>query len=85
MDYAGRGLKSQMKQGDRLGAAWTLIVGDDELHNNQALLRDMRGKEQRAIALDAAAIYEAVGGLKRLAGIARGTDKNDYRDREDRY
>ena len=56
MDYEGRGLKSQMKQADRLGAASTLIVGDDELKSGQAVLRDMRGKEQRAVALDAAQI-----------------------------
>jgi len=58
MDYEGRGLKNQMKQADRLGASWTLIVGDDELQSGQAVLRDMRSKEQRVVALDAAAIAE---------------------------
>ena len=61
MDYEGRGLKNQMKQADRLGGGWTLIVGDDELASGKGVLRDMRGKEQRAIPLDAAAIGEATG------------------------
>ncbi|MDR0477908.1 MAG: histidine--tRNA ligase [Desulfobulbaceae bacterium] len=61
MDYEGRALKNQMKLADRLGTAWTLIVGDDELASDNGLLRDMHSKEQRAVALNAAAIGEATG------------------------
>ncbi|MDR3090035.1 MAG: histidine--tRNA ligase [Desulfobulbaceae bacterium] len=61
MDYEGRGLKSQMKQADKIGAAWVLIVGDEELAGGQAVLRDMRTKEQRAVTLDVAAIGRVVG------------------------
>lgn len=46
MDMAGRGLKSQMKQADRLGAGCVLIAGDAELENGTVLLRDMATKEQ---------------------------------------
>ena len=46
MDMAGRSLKSQMKQADRLGAAHVLIAGDAELEKGQVLLRDMATKDQ---------------------------------------
>ena len=46
MDMAGRSLKSQMKQADRLGAEHVLIAGDTELEKGQVLLRDMVTKEQ---------------------------------------
>jgi histidyl-tRNA synthetase len=46
MDMAGRSLKSQMKQADRLGAGHVLIAGDAELEKGQALLRDMATKDQ---------------------------------------
>jgi histidyl-tRNA synthetase len=47
VDLAGRGLKGQMKQADRLGAAHTVILDED----GRAQLRDMRSGEQREIDL----------------------------------
>jgi len=49
MDFAGRSLKSQMKRADRLGAAYVLMVGDDELDKKVAVLRNMTTKEQAEI------------------------------------
>jgi histidyl-tRNA synthetase len=46
MDMAGRSLKSQMKQADRLGAEQVVIVGETELANGMVLLRDMASKDQ---------------------------------------
>ncbi len=51
MDYAGRSLKSQMKQADRHNSRFVLIIGDDELAKGQAVLRDMESHEQVDIAL----------------------------------
>ncbi len=51
-DYAARGLKSQMKGADRLKAARTLIVGEDEIEKGKGVLRDMKTKEQTEIDLD---------------------------------
>ncbi|MFQ5598232.1 MAG: histidine--tRNA ligase [Nitrospiria bacterium] len=45
-------LKRQMKQADRLGAAYVLIVGDRELASKKAVLRDMKTKEQCELALE---------------------------------
>jgi histidyl-tRNA synthetase len=46
MDYSGRGLKSQMKRADKLGARYSLIIGDDELTKGVAPLRNMSDGEQ---------------------------------------
>ncbi|MBI5593562.1 MAG: histidine--tRNA ligase [Deltaproteobacteria bacterium] len=46
MDMAGRSLKSQMKQADRLGAGHVLIAGDAELEKGLVQLRDMATKDQ---------------------------------------
>lgn len=52
MDYAARSLKAQMKEADRQHARYTLILGDDELANNAAPLRDMRDSSQETLGLD---------------------------------
>jgi histidyl-tRNA synthetase len=53
MDYQDRSLKNQMKQAGRAGARFVLILGDEELKNGQALLRDMETHEQQEVALGA--------------------------------
>ena len=49
LDYGGKGLKSQMKKADRLGARNVLIVGDDEVAAKKAILRNMKTREQTDI------------------------------------
>jgi histidyl-tRNA synthetase len=51
-DHGGGSLKSQMKKADRYGAAFTLIVGEQELASRTAVLRNMATKEQVAISLE---------------------------------
>ena len=41
MDLQDRSLKNQMKQAGRAKARFALIVGDEELTNGQAVLRNM--------------------------------------------
>ncbi len=52
MDLGNKSLKSQMKRADRLGAANVLIVGDNELKEGTAILRNMETKEQVQIPID---------------------------------
>lgn len=52
-DYTGASLKSQMKKADKSGAAYTLIVGEQELQTQTGILRNMLTKEQRPVALSA--------------------------------
>ncbi len=44
-------LKWQMKQADRTGAKYTLLLGDDELKAGQAALKDMAQGTQSTVAL----------------------------------
>lgn len=50
-DYTGASLKSQMKKADKSGAAYTLIIGEDEMKTGSGVLRNMQTKEQVEIAL----------------------------------
>jgi histidyl-tRNA synthetase len=50
-DYSGASLKSQMKKADKYGAAFTLIVGEQEMQSGTAVLRDMGTKDQVAVSL----------------------------------
>jgi histidyl-tRNA synthetase len=50
-DYTGASLKSQMKKADKSGAGHTLIIGEQEIKNAHAILRNMRTKEQVAVPL----------------------------------
>jgi len=52
MDFSNKSLKAQMKRANRLGAAYVLIVGDDELKQNAAILRNMQTKKQLSVSFD---------------------------------
>jgi len=52
MDYADKSLKSQLKRADKLNSSFTLIFGDKEISEKQALLRNMKTKDQQTIPLD---------------------------------
>ncbi|MEI6863235.1 MAG: histidine--tRNA ligase, partial [Candidatus Omnitrophota bacterium] len=52
IDHGARSLKSQMRSADKLGAKFTVIIGDDELKKGAAVLRDMATKEQSEVAFD---------------------------------
>ncbi len=51
MDFEGRSLKAQMSLADRLGAAYVIILGDEELTSGRAVLRRMATGEQEAVPL----------------------------------
>ncbi len=51
-DYTGASLKSQMKKADKSGAAYTLILGEQELQQRKGVLRNMQTKEQADLPLD---------------------------------
>jgi histidyl-tRNA synthetase len=50
-DYSGSSLKSQMKKADKSGAAFTLIIGEQEIRTGNAVLRNMQTKEQVPVSL----------------------------------
>ncbi|MCQ2385855.1 MAG: histidine--tRNA ligase [Clostridia bacterium] len=51
-DAVGRSLKAQMKYADRLGAEYTLILGDGEMESGKAFLRDMKNSAQTEVLID---------------------------------
>lgn len=61
MDYEARSLKSQMKQADKSGAAFVLIVGENELQTNTAILRNMKSQEQITVTFAADQIMQHFG------------------------
>lgn len=50
MDYAGRSMKSQMKQADKANARYALILGEDELAKGVVTLRNMESSAQEQVA-----------------------------------
>jgi histidyl-tRNA synthetase len=52
MDYTSKSLKSQMKRADKLKSSFALIIGEREIEDNRALLRNMRMSTQEEVALD---------------------------------
>ena len=50
-DISGRGLKAQMKYADKIGAAFTVVLGDNELSENKAIIKNMTSGEQKEFSL----------------------------------
>lgn len=51
-DVCGRGLKAQMKYADKIGAKFSLVLGDDELTSNSAFIKNMATGEKTEAALN---------------------------------
>ena len=51
-DICAKGLKAQMKFANKIGALFTLVLGDNELENNKANLKNMQTGEQTEICID---------------------------------
>ncbi len=51
-DISQRSLKAQMKYADKIGAKYTLIIGDSELECGKAQLKDMKNSTQSEIEID---------------------------------
>ncbi|TBV80085.1 MAG: histidine--tRNA ligase [Desulfobulbaceae bacterium] len=52
MNFQTPGLKSQMRQADRLKARLVLLIGANELNAGQAVLRDLTSKEECQVPLN---------------------------------
>jgi len=51
LDCGGRGLRAQFKQVDRVGASYAVILGEDELAQGIATVRDMASGDERQVPL----------------------------------
>ena len=51
-DMMNRGLKAQMKYANKIGAAFTVVLGDNELNEGKAKLKNMESGDEKEILLD---------------------------------
>ena len=51
-DICNRGLKAQMKYANKIGAKFCCVLGDDEISNGKAKLRDMEDGTETEIKID---------------------------------
>ena len=50
-DVTGRSVKAQMKYADKVGAAFSAIIGDDELSRGKCILKNMQTGEQKEVTI----------------------------------
>jgi histidyl-tRNA synthetase len=63
--YGDRKLRTELERANRAGAQYAVIVGDNELAREEAIVREMKSGQQRAVPLD-----ELAHELAMLAGRA---------------
>lgn len=51
MDFAGRSMKAQMKQANKLGAKYSVILGEDEIAEGVVMLRSMGDSSQAKVPM----------------------------------
>ena len=51
-DICGKGLKAQMKYADKIGASFTMGLGDNELETEKANLKNMENGEITEVSLE---------------------------------
>lgn len=51
-DIVGRGLRAQMKYADKIGAKYSMVIGDNELEQNKASVKNMNTGKQYEISID---------------------------------
>ena len=51
-DPLRRSLKAQMREANKIGARYAILIGDQELESGEAELKDLSTGDQKKIALD---------------------------------
>ena len=65
-EYENKSLKSQMRKANRTGAAYSVIIGENELRENIFSLRDMKSGEERTFPLEKLAGLRGHGDFRKL-------------------
>lgn len=52
MDYEGKSLKSQLRRADKLGARYSVVIGENEIADGVAIFKRMADGEQTKIAIN---------------------------------
>ena len=69
-DTMARSVKAQMKYADKLGAAFSMVLGDDELASGKAKLKDMASGEAQEVEFES-----GLADILYDAGLKRATDQ----------
>ena len=56
-DIVGRGLKAQMKYANKIGAKFSLVLGDNEIENGKAILKNMENGQQTEVCISDAHVF----------------------------
>ncbi len=59
-DLCDRSVKAQMKYANKLGACYSIVIGDDEVLNNKASLKNMGTGEETVVELSCDSIYNII-------------------------
>ena len=59
-DLCDRSVKAQMKYANKLGAWYSIVIGDDEVLNNKASLKNMGTGEETVVELSCDSIYNII-------------------------
>ena len=51
-DHMGKSLRAQMKYADKMGYTYNIVLGDEEIESNRAVLKNMKTGEQKDISID---------------------------------
>jgi histidyl-tRNA synthetase len=52
LEFKGHGLKTQLGRANKLGASWTLIIGEEEIRKGRYQLKDMKAARQTEASRD---------------------------------
>ena len=56
-DYLRRSIKAQMREANKLGAQYVIIIGEDELKDKSVIIKDLSTSNQEKITLDSVQKY----------------------------
>ena len=60
MRHEGKSLKSQMRRADKLGARYSVVIGESEVASGRAVVKRMADGEQVEVALEVEEVYSAL-------------------------
>ena len=69
-----RGLKSQLRYASSVDATHAVIIGDDEMRDGTATLRDMSAGEQRSVPREELASWLFKDAVRTMTGSLRRVD-----------
>lgn len=60
MNFDGTSLRSQMRKANKIGAKKVVVIGDNELKNNKAAIKNMLDKEEVNTSLDVSELLKVI-------------------------